>query len=309
MGRLGLILSVSASPLVFFPPADVRASSSARRGSDKALLADVKKPTFRRGRMTEGRRSGRVPQMRCVGGDACKHELEFVQCFNQGFDGRDFQWRCVADTGDAVRLGETTVTCEGYDFPNDDYVLVGSCGVEYQLFYTPKGKRLSSSLGELTRDDFFLVDDRLPFVGRPSLTAQIVIAIWCLGILYALYKIVRACMDPAYSEARQRERLRWDAGGDGGTFPPGGDDFGDGGGRGGISRTCRSSSAWRSAESPIPGTGFWTGVGLGGLAAHMAMRPLSTPTRRQPDFSAPSNRGVGPSSTRQSTGFGGTRRR
>ena len=29
----------------------------------------------------------------------------------------------------AFRFGEISVTCEGYDYPDDPYVLKGSCGV------------------------------------------------------------------------------------------------------------------------------------------------------------------------------------
>lgn len=43
------------------------------------------------------------------------------------------QWECKSDLDSSVRFGETTVVCEGYDYPDDPFVLVGSCGVEYTL--------------------------------------------------------------------------------------------------------------------------------------------------------------------------------
>ena len=55
--------------------------------------------------------------------------------------GRDVQWECKADLPDTLRFGATDVSCEGYANRNDPYVLVGSCGVEYELRYTEKGKR------------------------------------------------------------------------------------------------------------------------------------------------------------------------
>ena len=66
---------------------------------------------------------------------------EHVQCTNKGFDGQDFQWECKADMSDNVRFGMISVSCEGYDHPNDDYVLAGSCGLNYNLEFTEAGKK------------------------------------------------------------------------------------------------------------------------------------------------------------------------
>jgi hypothetical protein len=33
------------------------------------------------------------------------------------------------------RLGKIEVVCEGYDYPDDPYILKGSCGLEYNLEY------------------------------------------------------------------------------------------------------------------------------------------------------------------------------
>jgi len=38
-------------------------------------------------------------------------------------------------------LGATDVICEGYDSPEDPYILKGSCGVEYRLVLTDAGER------------------------------------------------------------------------------------------------------------------------------------------------------------------------
>lgn len=35
------------------------------------------------------------------------------------------QWRCTSELDRSVKLGRTTVTCEGYDYPDDPYVLAG----------------------------------------------------------------------------------------------------------------------------------------------------------------------------------------
>ncbi len=52
-----------------------------------------------------------------------------VQCENQGSDGITIQWECKTDMENAYRFGKIMVICEGYDYPGDQYVLVGSCGV------------------------------------------------------------------------------------------------------------------------------------------------------------------------------------
>jgi SOCE-associated regulatory factor of calcium homoeostasis len=48
-------------------------------------------------------------------------------------------WSCTADLPREFKLGSTDVICEGYDGPDDRYVLKGSCGVEYRLLLTDYG--------------------------------------------------------------------------------------------------------------------------------------------------------------------------
>eukprot|EP00842_Homolaphlyctis_polyrhiza_P005278 jgi/Hompol1/5751/HPOL_002072-RA len=101
----------------------------------KVLLSDVKVLTLKAGHKTTGRRSSPVPQMQCVGGDACG---DYTPRVIQGSDGIDVQWACVADMADHWRFGTTTVSCEGFAYPDDKFVLAGSCGVQYELFRTEK---------------------------------------------------------------------------------------------------------------------------------------------------------------------------
>ena len=105
------------------------------------LLSSVRALTLYPGRLTTGRRSAPVPQLRCQHGDACdKHVPEVIRCRNDGTDGRDAQWTCVAALDSRYRLGRVEVSCEGYDYPDDPYVLVGSCGLEYALHLTEEGR-------------------------------------------------------------------------------------------------------------------------------------------------------------------------
>ena len=44
-----------------------------------------------------------------------------------------FQWECKADMDNAFRFGNIEVVCEGYSYPEDPYILKGSCGVSANL--------------------------------------------------------------------------------------------------------------------------------------------------------------------------------
>ena len=76
-------------------------------------------------------------QLECVGGSAGCHSYRprVVQCRNVGFDGYDVQWQCTADMDAAYRFGRVEVSCEGYDNPDDPYILRGSCGVRTRTMY------------------------------------------------------------------------------------------------------------------------------------------------------------------------------
>jgi len=81
--------------------------------------------------MTNGRRSSPVPQLKCVGGTAvCRAFIpKVVQCYNRGSDGTDVQWECKTDMDNAYQFGQISVSCEGYSYAEDPYILKGSCGV------------------------------------------------------------------------------------------------------------------------------------------------------------------------------------
>lgn len=104
-------------------------SVSAQPG--RVHIQDVRAITLHRGQYTTFRRTSPVPQLRCVGG--CYQDLSVVQCENKGFDGHDAVWECKADLDNAYRFGRLSVSCEGYDYPEDPYITAGSCGLEYTL--------------------------------------------------------------------------------------------------------------------------------------------------------------------------------
>ncbi len=43
------------------------------------------------------------------------------------------QWKCDAELDGKYRFGSVEVLCEGYAYPDDPYILAGSCGVSIGL--------------------------------------------------------------------------------------------------------------------------------------------------------------------------------
>uniref|UniRef100_A0A0R3S3Z8 Store-operated calcium entry-associated regulatory factor n=1 Tax=Elaeophora elaphi TaxID=1147741 RepID=A0A0R3S3Z8_9BILA len=123
--------------------------------SGKVRLVDVSTLTLYRDKYTTGRRSAPIPQIQCVGGSAKgKFEPRVVQCYNRGYDGIDVQWECKAEMSDQYEFGEIRVSCEGYDYANDPYILRGSCGVSVKFTFSDsheggssysKGKKVPSA--------------------------------------------------------------------------------------------------------------------------------------------------------------------
>eukprot|EP00998_Keelungia_sp_KM082_P006349 NODE_2603_length_1028_cov_33.294118_g2584_i0.p1 GENE.NODE_2603_length_1028_cov_33.294118_g2584_i0~~NODE_2603_length_1028_cov_33.294118_g2584_i0.p1 ORF type:complete len:294 (+),score=21.95 NODE_2603_length_1028_cov_33.294118_g2584_i0:68-949(+) len=110
-------------------------------------MDEVTALTFRKGKMTTARRSSPIPQMNCVGGSAMgRYMPETMQCTRVGSaGGTDVQWKCTAELGAEYRLGQTQVSCEGFEYAEDPYILKGSCGVEFTLETT--GRSSGSSYG------------------------------------------------------------------------------------------------------------------------------------------------------------------
>jgi hypothetical protein len=180
-----------------------------------------------------------------------------MRCINQGSDysSEDIQWSCTANIPEEFKLGSTDVICEGYANRDDEYVLKGSCGVEYRLLLTSKGEEKYGSGfwgagkgGNGEGSTFGAVLFGLIFV---------VVAGWILYSMWLAYQ--------GASGARRQPRRP------GGFFGGGWGGGGPGGGGGG---------PWDDPPPPYPGKrygtaqpgeqgwqpGFWTGA-LGGAAA------------------------------------------
>jgi len=107
--------------------------------TDRVPMTSIDTLTFSSDKPTNARRVAAVPQLKCVGGDArhtADHVVHVVQCSRIGVGYGKPQWRCEAELPVEYKLGQTTVTCEGYAHPDDPFVLRDSCGLEYTLHKT-----------------------------------------------------------------------------------------------------------------------------------------------------------------------------
>jgi len=142
--------------LSFLYPALLAASGAGALRSDKVKLSNIQSLTLRKGLQTSARRVDPIPQLKCVGGSARGlYEPEVMRCKNSGsdYDENSIQWTCTASLPEEFKLGSTDVICEGYDYPEDPYILKGSCGVEYRLILTERGREKYGKGGGWNGDD------------------------------------------------------------------------------------------------------------------------------------------------------------
>ncbi|KAH7935134.1 hypothetical protein HPB52_004483 [Rhipicephalus sanguineus] len=112
---------------------------------DELNVRDGKVLPLPQGQHTTGLPSHQVPQLNCRGGSAgCQDQPSVVEGYNRGSDGHDEQWECKAEMKETQKFGWMQVTCEGYNHPKDEYVLVGSCGLQYYLERTGPGPSLTA---------------------------------------------------------------------------------------------------------------------------------------------------------------------
>lgn len=306
-------------------------------GGQRIAMDSIRTLTFYSDKRTAYRRTKPLPQLTCVGSMCSRYQPDVVQCQAMG----DGQWKCSADLPSTMRMGRVEVSCEGYDYAEDPYVLKNSCALTYHL--------LPSGIGP--DDPWRNYRGKRGGWADKLVEALFQVVFWGIlaTIVYGFIKAVRGNGQGAGAAGRGA------GGGSGGGR-------GGGGGGGGWwpggsfppynnppppytpkpepdSSGSSSSSSWRP--------GFWTGLGLGGLAASAA----ASARRRQhgsyfpppaqpgylydsdygygfgaggPAFGRPAttlgrggrgtrwdddDRGIGSSGWRESTGFGGTRNR
>lgn len=102
--------------------------------NNKIKLKDIQTLTLHSDRWTTARRGSPIRQLDCVGGGFCNRvDIPTAQCYNRGSDGRTIQWECKADMPYNFKFGRIDVSCEGYENPEDEYILAGSCGLQYTI--------------------------------------------------------------------------------------------------------------------------------------------------------------------------------
>lgn len=256
---------------------------SAAQNKDRMLLDDVKVLTLHHGQMTNSRRTSPVPQLKCTGGSAgCSFKPQTVQCYNRGSDGYDVQWECKTDMDNSYRFGKLQVTCEGYDYPDDPYILRGSCGLEYSLDLTEEGHQRKNSgsqggshdygyQGKQHADDYH---DRSQYQQSytkkaSSIFTDLFYLAVIAGIIYVIYKTciassgIPADQPPPYDDTFRGQHHH------GNQPPPYGfrQDYMPNDGA-----SC-SSGATGGHTYTAPGTntggGFWTGAFTGGLMGYL----------------------------------------
>ncbi|CAL1546343.1 unnamed protein product [Lymnaea stagnalis] len=280
------------------------------QSSDKVLLSDVKVLTLHNGRMTNSRRSSPVPQLKCVGGSAqYKFQPKTVQCINRGSDGYDIQWECKTDMDNAYRFGHVEVTCEGFDYPNDPFILKGSCGLEYTVELTEEGQKGAPTYS-------------YSYKSEGGVSGLFVFA----GVLLVMYIIYKTCLESNPNPGPMPDAhgpppygFRPEYMPNQGPPPP-------------YDENSYSSASFPSGY-PKPGFrnpnatgggGFWTGAATGGLLGYMFGRGNNHQTYNSgwggggngwgaPSggsfFSSSSDQSSRSSGTRTASGFGGTSRR
>ncbi|XP_008830818.1 store-operated calcium entry-associated regulatory factor [Nannospalax galili] len=305
---------------------------------DRMLLRDVKALTLHYDRYTTSRRLDPIPQLKCVGGTAgCdSYTPKVIQCQNKGWDGYDVQWECKTDLDVAYKFGKTVVSCEGYESSEDQYVLRGSCGLEYNLDYTELGLKKLKEAGKHQGSSFSDYYSKLYSADSCGIGGLITIGV-LLTVAYVVYKLFLSddqCSPPPYSEyppySQRYQRFTNAAG----PPPPGFKSEFAGPQSTGHGTASGFGSAFAGQQGcDSSGPGFWTGLGAGGLLGYLFGSNRATPPFSDswyypsypPSYASSWNSRVysplrgsagsysacsnSDTKTRTASGYGGTRRR
>ncbi|XP_067412985.1 store-operated calcium entry-associated regulatory factor isoform X2 [Emydura macquarii macquarii] len=228
----------------------------------RVLLREIQALTLYRDQYTTSRRTSPIPQLQCTGGTAgCAYVPAVVQCHNKGWDGFDVQWECKADLDNSYRFGRIEVSCEGYDYPDDPYILRGSCGLQYGLELTEEGQRKANNFGGSFGSSYYQTN-KMNSQDSSDSGAGVIVIIVLLLLAYGCYKLFLSNQLPQqdFSNGDGYSRTSWQ---NHQTPPPPGfkSSFtGAGGSGGGVGSSHEANS----------GPGFWTGLGTGGLLGYLA---------------------------------------
>jgi len=291
---------------------------------EKIELSELKVLTLYKDQMTTGRRNYPINQLKCIGGSAGCHSFipDVVQCYNRGSDGYDVQWECKAEMDFSYKFGQTIVSCEGYEYPDDPYILKGSCGMEYTIEVT---KSSYSSNNNYQGGNNYRSAQNLK--NKSSWIGEIIFFIIVIIIVYAVYTtcVGNIGLDSDSTPNFQRDRPSGMPPPPGfrSSYMPNNDDYNSGS----CGSTHYDSHTRTNHRNQNPFGGFWGGAATGGMLGYLFGSRTNT-QYQQPYYSTPHNTGFGsffsggsssghhsshasPSSSgsRTTSGFGGTRRR
>ncbi|KAL9054769.1 MAG: hypothetical protein Q9162_003967 [Coniocarpon cinnabarinum] len=290
---------LTISMLLFLLLSSIGIASARRYTKDKdaVRLADINALTFHKDRQTTHRRVASLPQLTCTGGSGCKYyEADSVRCVNSGssYDASSIEWTCKASLPPEFKLGSTEVVCEGFDNADDEFVLKGSCALEYRLLLTDLGAEKFGSGGSS-----FNLGGLGQGMDSGALLSAGIFWVFFAGIagwiLYSLWKAVFR-PDPDRRNRRPNDGRGW-GGGWGGDDdddpPPPYSPYRDSASsaRSQKPRASKSSQAGSSRASSSRGAGaqqqrpwwqyFGAGTAAGAAAAYMAGNSRNTQRERE----------------------------
>ena len=149
----GAFLQGMAIPMVWPWPFTTMNITSATPEDDKVKMRDVETLLFRKDMMTTGRRSSPVSQMICTGQPCRYNAPDSISCKNIGWNGKDPIWDCTTSSMKDTKLSTIEVQCEGYEYPDDPNILVGSCAAIYKLSYTTGAGNTANLTQRVDYDD------------------------------------------------------------------------------------------------------------------------------------------------------------
>lgn len=128
------------------------------------------------------------------------------------------QWECKTDLDIAYKFGKTVVSCEGYDSSEDQYILRGSCGLEYNLDYTELGlSKLKESGKHQSFSDYYHKLSSVDSCGLVTVAVLFVLAF----VVYKLFLSDGQGSPPPYSEHPPYSQHSQRFAGTAGAPPPG----------------------------------------------------------------------------------------
>lgn len=130
-------------------------------------------------------------------GRYCNQLPSTVSCAREGFDGSDATWRCTVEgLPNTLRLAQASVTCEGFDYPDDPYVLAGSCGVELSL--EPSGVGNPDTVNTNSYNNW-KPSSSYSYADSHSSSSSLLSSLFSIGVFALIFWLIyRTCVAPLF---------------------------------------------------------------------------------------------------------------